>query len=292
MPFSRHSEHEQALSNATDQEQKENWDPESSLHQDEQERNLIKAWIHLGERGRSLYRERCDDIPLPQQIPSDLSVFEKRRKVTDSGEWNRAAGAIWIRTWYGNGASLGEGSGEDIVTRASADEAYFRLWRKALHPYQLHYKFDADIFGPFIFDDNGAAYGVEARDADDEVELMDDIPSFILGALMRCPDAIEGSSEREIMEEDDHTELQQSLLVVVADREACEEGWVLLIALNHRGQALHMRVRCKAYLVWEQVNHFRDGGEPLDIMEGKDNVVDYLDANRSGDGWDEDEPQD
>jgi len=212
--------------------------------------------------------------------------------VTDSGEWNRAAGAIWIRTWYGIEASLGEGSGKDIVTRASADEAYSRLWRKALHPYQLHYKFDADMFGPFIFDDNGAAYGVEARDADDEVELMDDIPSFILGALMRCPDVMEGSSEREIMEEDDHTELAQSLLVVVADREACEEGWVLLIALNHRGQALHLRVRCKAYLVWEQVNHFRDGGLPLDIAGSKENLMDYLDGNRSGDGWDEDEPQD
>jgi len=211
--------------------------------------------------------------------------------VTDSGGWNRAAGAIWIRTWYGNEAYLGEGSGEDIVTRASADEAYLRLWRKALHPYQYHYRFDADMFGPFIFDDNDAAYRVTARDADDEVELMDDIPSFILSALMRCPDAMEGSSEQKMMEEDDHTELAQSLLVVVADREACEEGWVLLIALNHRGQALHLRVRCKAYLVWEQVNHFRDGGDPLDIMEGKDNIVDYLDANRSGDGWDEDETQ-
>ncbi|KAH6868624.1 hypothetical protein BKA58DRAFT_317931 [Alternaria rosae] len=269
----------------------EKWDPESSLHQDAQEQNLIRAWINLGERGRSLYRERCDDIPLPQYIPSNLSVFEKRRKVTDSGEWDTAASAIWIRTWYGNEARLGEGSGEDIVTRAGADEAYLRLWRTALHPYQHHYEFDAAMFGPFIFDDNDAAYGVAAGDADDEVELMDGIPSFILSALMRCPDAIEGSSEREIMEEDDHTELQQSLLVVVADREACEEGWILLIALNHRGQALHMRVRCKAYQVWEQVNHFRDGGDPLDITESKKNVVDYLDGNRSGDGWDEDEPQ-
>ena len=212
--------------------------------------------------------------------------------MTGSWEWDRAAGAIWIRTWYGNEASLGEGSGKDIVTRASADEAYSRLWRKALHPYQLHDKFDADMFGPFIFDDNDAAYGVAARDADDEVELMKDIPSFILSALMRCPDAMEGGYESRIVEEDDHTELAQSLLVVVADREACEEGWALLIALNHRGQALHLRERCKAYLVWEQVNHFRDGGLPLDIAGSKENLMDYLDANRSGDGWDEDEPQD
>lgn len=211
--------------------------------------------------------------------------------MTDSGEWDTAAGAIWIRTWYGNEASFGKNPDEEIVTRASADEAYVRLWRKALHPYQHHYGFDADMFGPFLFDDNDAAYGVEARDADDEVELMNEIPHFILSALMRCPDAMEGSSEREILEEDGHTELAQSLLVVVADREACEEGWVLLIALNHRGQALHMRVRCKAYQVWEQVNHFRNGGDPLDITESKEDVVDYLDGNRSGDGWDEDEPQ-
>ncbi|KAI4654840.1 uncharacterized protein J4E78_007017 [Alternaria triticimaculans] len=275
------------LSNATDQEQKEKWDPESSLHQDEQERNIIKAWIHLGERGRSLYRERCDDVSLPQHVPSNLSVFEKRRKVTDSGKWDRAAGAIWIRTWYGNEAFNGQNLGEEIVTRASADEAYSRLWQKVTCCPEHNYNFDENLFGLFVFDDNNAAYGVAARDADDEVGLMDDIPPFILSALVRCPDAMEGSNVTQMIGEE-YENTHQTLLVAVADREACEEGWVLLIALNHKGQALHRRVRCKAANVSLQVYSFRMGGDPLDITESEENVVDYMDASRSGDGWDED----
>jgi len=30
----------------------------------------------------------------------------------------------------------------------------------------------------------------------------------------------------------------QSLMVVVADRKACEEGWLLLLAVNHKGRVL------------------------------------------------------
>ncbi|KAF7679091.1 hypothetical protein GT037_002839 [Alternaria burnsii] len=275
----------------------EKWDPESTLHQDEQERNIVRAWISLGQRGRYAtdvhvnqpYFERCreDDISLPDHIPSNLSVFEKR-KATDPDNWG-VAGVIWIRTWYGNEASLDNMSDKEIVTRASADEAYTRLWRKASCPPQDHYKFNADLFGPNVFKDDATAYGVIARDADDEVELMSDVPSFILSALIQCPDAMEpNSGSRDTAEDDDDLRSRQALLVVVADREACEDGWVLLVALNHKGQVLHMRVRCKAYQVSEQVYSFRDGGEPLDITEGEENVIHYLDGNQSGDGWDED----
>ena len=235
------------------------------------------------------YFERCreDDISLPDHIPSNLSVFEKR-KATDPDNWG-VAGVIWIRTWYGNEASLDNVSDKEIVTRASADEAYTRLWRKASCPPQDHYEFDADLFGSNVFKDDATAYVVTARDADDEVELMSGIPSFILNALIQCPDAMEpNSGSRDTAEDDDDLRSRQALLVVVADREACEDGWVLLIALNHKGQVLHMRARCKAYQVSEQVYSFRDGGEPLDITEGEENVIHYLDGNKSGDGWDED----
>ena len=146
------------------------------------------------------------------------------------------------------------------------------------------------MFGPNVFDDDDdAAYGVAARDADDEVELMDNIPSFILNALIQCPDAMESrNGGRETTEDDDDLKWRQKSLIVVADREACEDGWVLLIALNHKGQVLHMRVRCKAYQVAEQVYFFRDGGDPLDVTEAEENVIHYLDGNKSGDGWDED----
>jgi hypothetical protein len=131
---------------------------------------------------------------------------------------------------------------------------------------------------------------VAVRDADDKVELMDEIPSFILNALMRCPDAMNGNSVRVIEDEDDEDHLlsHQALLVVVADREACEDGWVLLIALNHKGQVLHRRARCKAYRVSDQVYAWRDGDEPIHDPPFTENIIDYIEISRSGDGWDED----
>ncbi|KAF2125239.1 hypothetical protein P153DRAFT_300886 [Dothidotthia symphoricarpi CBS 119687] len=267
----------------------ERWDPESSLHQDEQERDLVKSWISLGRCGRSVYFQRCMevlDIPIPDHIPPTLSAFEKR-KTADPEQWS-AAGAIWIRTWYGNEASLGDTLAEETVSRTSADEAYLQLWQKALWPPDQH-GFDNSMFGPFVFEENDAAYGVLARDADDEVELMDVIPSFILSALVRCPDAMEGSGHSKTIEDDDDLASRQALLVVVADREACEDGWALLIAINHKGQVLHRRVRCKASWVGEHVTSWKDGGEPLDVASEKENIINYLDGNRSGNGWDKDE---
>jgi hypothetical protein len=199
-------------------------------------------------------------------------------------EWS-VASAIWIRTWYGNEAEKSDRPNEEIVTRASADVAYTRLWQKVLWPPGMH-GFDDMMFGSYVFDDNAAAYGVSARDADDEVELMDEMPSFILSALMRCPDAMEGSSGRDA-EEDEELIWSQALLVVVADREVCEDGWVLLIAINDKGQVLHMRVRCKVSLVGENVTFWKDGGEPLDIENRGENLMGYLDPNQSGDGWDD-----
>lgn len=232
------------------------------------------------------YLGRCMEvgqISVPDGIPTNLSAFGKRKTV-DPDEWSSAS-AIWVRTWYGNEADTGDRLVEETVKRASANEAYSRLWRKALWPPDMH-GFDDNMFGPYVFDDNDAAYGVAARDADDEVELMDEIPSFVLSALLRCPDAMEGSSGREIIEGDDLT-CTQALLVVVADREACEDGWVLLLAINHKGQILHKRVRCKAFEVGQNVTFWRDGGEPLDITSNRENVIYYRDANQSGNGWDD-----
>ncbi|KAJ8117950.1 hypothetical protein OPT61_g990 [Boeremia exigua] len=268
------------------------WDPESSLNQETQEQALVKTWISLGRRGRSTYIRRCMEhgqVPVPEHIPTDLSSFEKRKTV-DPDEWS-SAGAIWIRTWYGTEAEKKVHQSEETVTRESADTAYARLWQKALWPLEK-VGFDDGMFGPFVFDDSAAAYGVSVKDADDEVELMDGTPSFILSALVRCPDAMEGSSGRDVEEDDDAEDDEeltqlQALLVVVADGEACEDGWVLLLAINNRGQVLHKRVRCKASDVGQNVALWKDGGEPLDIESQKENVMDYQDPSQSGNGWDD-----
>jgi hypothetical protein len=262
--------------------------------------NVAALWDLIQLRGYSTSRatdehlnqpcfKRCgeDDISSSRHISSNLSVFEKRKE-TDPERWG-VTGAIWIRTWYGNEALPDHTSVEETVTRASADEAYLRLCRKALWPPQVNYEFDGKMFGPNVFDNDDAAYGVATRDADVEVELMDNIPPFILNALIRCPDAMEsGNGGRETIEDNDDLKWRQKLLIVVADREAREDAWVLLIALNHKGQVLHMRVRCKSYQVAEQVYFFRDGGDLLDVTEAEENVIHYLEGNKSGNGWDED----
>jgi hypothetical protein len=133
-----------------------------------------------------------NNIPIPNHIPSNLLTFERRRAV-DPDEWS-PGGAIWIRTWYGKEAFSRDVSVEAAITRTRADEAYLRLFGKALSSHGMH-GFDDSMFGPFVFDDDAAAYGVLARDADDEVELLQETRPFILNALMRCPDAMKGCSK-------------------------------------------------------------------------------------------------
>lgn len=60
-----------------------------------------------------------------------------------------------------------------------------------------------------------------------------------------------------------------------------------MIALNYKGQVLHMRKRCMAYQIALDVAFWRDKGEPLDVGGEEENVIDYRDADRSGDGWDD-----
>jgi hypothetical protein len=126
---------------------------------------------------------------------------------------------------------------------------------------------------------------------------MGEIPDFILNAVIRCPDAIEGCSlvgpgtadTEQLAEEIQELAYQQALLVVIADGETCEDGWVLLIAINHKGQVLHPHTRCKAYKVGLNVAFWANKGEPLDVSNERENIVDYRDGNQSGNGWDNDQ---
>ncbi|KAJ5828617.1 uncharacterized protein N7525_006870 [Penicillium rubens] len=67
------------------------------------------------------------------------------------------------------------------------------------------------------------------------------------------------------------------------DRKACEEGWVLALAVNHRGEILPVRVRERATEAAQiAVNWFE--GEPLsEIVDDEDEDVEiYL---GEGNGW-------
>ena len=202
---------------------------------------------------RQTYHKRCEEvwqIPVPEHIPSDLCAFEKRLSI-DQERWDHAW-AMWIRTWYGNKSATQNITVTDPASTAQADEAYARLWQRAFHPTEKNGEYDDNIVGLYIFDDSAAAYGVVSKDVDDDIELMDAIPLFALNALMRCPDVMEGCSQSSpwdywLCQTEEELDSEQALLVLVADGEACEDGWVLMVALNHKGQVLHMRRRCKAY---------------------------------------------
>lgn len=81
------------------------------------------------------------------------------------------------------------------------------------------------------------------------------VPSYLVTALMHCPDQFDGNSyaskwrnhtpsEARVAEAEVDT--RQNLLVLVADKRACEDGWVLFLAINHKGQVLPFRIRGQA----------------------------------------------
>jgi hypothetical protein len=74
------------------------------------------------------------------------------------------------------------------------------------------------------------------------------VPGYLLAALMHCPELLEGMSDgdwrhfegEERAEELAESDRTQKALVLVADRKACEEGWVLALAVNHRGRSFRL----------------------------------------------------
>ena len=74
------------------------------------------------------------------------------------------------------------------------------------------------------------------------------VPGYLLAALMHCPKLLEGISDgdwrhfegEERAEELAESDRTQKALVLVADRKACEEGWVLALAVNHRGRSFRL----------------------------------------------------
>jgi hypothetical protein len=74
------------------------------------------------------------------------------------------------------------------------------------------------------------------------MEVMEDIPSIVLTALMRCPDALDRTCETAwrhwCAASDEERDLDQALVAVIIDGVACEEGRVLMVSLNHEAQVL------------------------------------------------------
>jgi hypothetical protein len=47
---------------------------------------------------------------------------------------------------------------------------------------------------------------------------------------------------------------------------------------------LHKRTRCKAYKVGLNAAFWTNKGEPLNVSDERENIVDYRDSNQSGNG--------
>ncbi|KAF2473702.1 uncharacterized protein BDR25DRAFT_281634 [Lindgomyces ingoldianus] len=271
----------------------EQWDPESALTKEEQKKTLVRKWMKLGNIGRNPYLRKLDDFDweIPEHVPQDLLTDNERRVNGQLGVSN----GFWVRTWYGSekaAASMSRSGGEateaaqtETVSRATADADYRRLWRRAFFddPDDPDEAFDDHRawHRSFIFDDDPAAYGVIQRSADEDVAPTGSTPDFIVNVLMHCPDQLIGLSGGHDLShvDEDH---DQNLLVMIADRKACESGWVLQIGLNNRGEVLPGRVRSKASQTSTENANWQPEGIALSETTLLEDTEIYV---HRGDGW-------
>ena len=207
-------------------------------------------------------------------------------------------GFILVRTWYGVDGKDGEA---ETVTRASADAAYLRLYRRAILCLPEGSDETEPLDGPGeetvslfdTFDNDPGSFALPQRNAEEDVVRVGTVPPFLLNALMRKPDSFDGISGSEwreddpgmVREEEDRLAMSQHFLVLVADRKACEQGWMLQVAVTHKGQVLPYRVRVKAGETKSHVNQWVELGNAIDA--GPENTDLEVCAERGNDGWDE-----
>ncbi|KAL3483276.1 hypothetical protein BJX62DRAFT_245036 [Aspergillus germanicus] len=69
----------------------------------------------------------------------------------------------------------------------------------------------------------------------------------VVTTIMHSPDQLVNRSGN--LRPDADLAVRHIFLVVVIDRNACEDGWVLIFALNQKGDILPFRARNKAYYI-------------------------------------------
>jgi hypothetical protein len=217
---------------------------------------------------------------IPEGVPQDL-LSEEDRAVS-----SLLSTVLWIRTWFGDPT--------DKISQEAADTAYVRLRKRVL---QQGRENDHVFCIPeeFVFEDREELTVDAQRDQDImegvAINRPGSVPGYLLAALMHCPELFEGISDddwrhfegEERAEELAESDRIQKALVLVADRKACEEGWVLALAVNHRGEILPVRVRERATEAAQiAVNWFE--GEPLsEIVDDEEKDVEFYLGK--GNGW-------
>ncbi|KAL3478576.1 hypothetical protein BJX99DRAFT_224336 [Aspergillus californicus] len=254
------------------------WNPASSLSRQQQKTHLVENWIKLGSHGR---REYLGRIPEPDDIPSHVprDLLTRRERAHD-GQIERT---LFIRTWYGDSTSA--------ESQEKADRDYARLTGVISDEYgEMGVMMDSF----FIFDTREVFSDVQARDG----EFVEGVatarpgvmPSYVLAALTRCPDQIDGCRVEGLDDLPPVEEVEggQMLLVVIADRKACEDGWVLHLGIDHKGSVLPFRIRDRADCVSSNLGNWSDGQQLTEnTLDPEEDVELYMDhGGASGSGWD------
>ncbi|KAL5357179.1 hypothetical protein BJX96DRAFT_144019 [Aspergillus floccosus] len=271
----------------------ETWDPTSTLSKEAQKRTLVEKCPRdpisplPSNEIRKNYGLACMELGgiNPPNVPQDLLSRSDR---AISGQ---ISSTLWVRTWFGHA--------DDSASQIAADAHYDRLLSAVMEDGQ--YIMDREFFYCsrdefFIGDDpnqNGTIGSAVDKDIQDGIALgtPDSVPWYLIRALMHCPDQLDGCSDREWRHHDETQikewsawmERWQLLLVLVADRKACEEGWVLHLAINHKGQVLPFRIRDRARWTSQHVANWDDGQMLAEnTVHPERNQEVYL---HDGDGW-------
>ncbi|KAL2850440.1 hypothetical protein BJX68DRAFT_266650 [Aspergillus pseudodeflectus] len=185
----------------------------------------------------------------PQPPPRDVLNPTER---AHTGQFERT---LFIRTWYGNPSDpasqeKADADYERLAEVVSADFGGFGLLLNAFFVFDAEREFSSVLLS------------AQSESGDADAEFSDGVaiprpgvmPSYVLAALTHCPDQIDGCRIEHLPDLPPVEDLdrQQTLLVLVGDRRACEEGWVPHLAINRKGQVLPSRVRDRAD--WGSIN--------------------------------------
>jgi hypothetical protein len=144
-----------------------------------------------------------------------------------------------------------------------------------------------------IFDDDSSNLAVPQQDIAEDIIRVGEVPSFLISAMMRCPDLFEGNTTHEWREDDAETAAEeesrlaksQRFLLMVADRKACEQGWIYLVAVDHKGRVLPTRSRGQAAKIKYFANEWLSEGVPLSELDSDEGDTVVYDSESGG--WDD-----
>lgn len=134
---------------------------------------------------------------------------------------------------------------------------------------------------------------IPQTDTAEDVVQVAEVPAFLISVLMQCPDLFEGNSSDDWRKHNAETAAaeepllakSQRFLLMIADREACERGWVYLVAVDHKGRVLPTRSRGQAAKIKYFANEWLSEGVPLSELDAEEGDIVVYDAE--GEGWDD-----